>query len=773
MPLTQGLQLPFGIQPVNPYPVDSWSGPYSGSTEAEAITSANSSIPSAIRFQSMQVRLVISGIPYIYWYKNGIANENLVSYFGSVDSLTASNLTVVSSSNLNHLIANDATFNGLVSASAGITSSFIYDTGQLIVLGDTILQNTYLTNLTASNISASGFITSSTLNVTGNSVLNTITGSLSGSSISTGNAIINGGFINNTPIGNVTPSTGIFTNITASNISASTFTSSIQNGVGFFGTSSWSVSSSYSDYAVTAGLSQNAQDILVYVKNTSGAIIPKGKVVRITGADNSANFGTIGLADWINDDNSANTLGFTNESFAINAFGYVMTEGYLTGVNTSGFTSGDLLFLSSSGTYTNIVPIAPKHGVRLGQVIRVQQNNGSIYVRIDNGVELGEVHDVIDSTTTSSYGDLLVKSGSVWINSKNLTGSYILSGSLSVSTASFNSLNVTGNSILNTVTASNINASGNIKGNSLSISGDSIFYGDLTVFGSSSIVNISSSTVIIGDNRIQLNAWSTGSFSQRYAGLDLTDSGSTNTVTSSLLWDSLNNYWVLTNNQTGSNPVVTSSALILQGPVSNFGSEKQISQNNFLKVETTIGNLTSSNLYEINDVLKYNGTVSASVITSSTAYFSSDLVVNGILKVFDKIYAYAGLIGDVTGSLSGSSVTTKNLSASTGSITNLSSSIISSSYAYFDTEVLINGILKVYNKIYAYGGVVGDVTGSLSGSYVLVTNITSSNITSSTIISSNNYLVNVTSSNISSSNIVTNRLTSSIILGTKIGRAHV
>ena len=219
--------------------------------------------------------------------------------------------------------------NGLVSASAGITSSFIYDTGQLIVLGDTILQNTYLTNLTASNISASGFITSSTLNVTGNSVLNTITGSLSGSSISTGNAIINGGFINNTPIGNVTPSTGIFTNITASNISASTFTSSIQNGVGFFGTSSWSVSSSYSDYAVTAGLSQNAQDILVYVKNTSGAIIPKGKVVRITGADNSANFGTIGLADWINDDNSANTLGFTNESFAINAFGYVMTEGYL------------------------------------------------------------------------------------------------------------------------------------------------------------------------------------------------------------------------------------------------------------------------------------------------------------------------------------------------------------------------------------------------------------------------------------------------------------
>ena len=85
----------------------------------------------------------------------------------------------------------------------------------------------------------------------------------------------------------------------------------------------------------------------------------------------------------------------------------------------------------------------------------------------------------------------------------------------------------------------------------------------------------------------------------------------------------------------------------------------------------------------------------------------------------------------------------------------------------------IYGILKVYNKIYAYGGVVGDVTGSLSGSYVLVTNVTSSNITSSTIVSSNNYLVNVTSSNISSSNIVTNTLTSSIILGTNITSSNI
>ena len=59
MSLTPGLQIPFGIQPVNPVPVDAWSGPYSGATEVAALSAANASIPSGIRFQSLEVRLII------------------------------------------------------------------------------------------------------------------------------------------------------------------------------------------------------------------------------------------------------------------------------------------------------------------------------------------------------------------------------------------------------------------------------------------------------------------------------------------------------------------------------------------------------------------------------------------------------------------------------------------------------------------------------------------------------------------------------------------
>jgi len=80
MTLIPGLQLPFGIQPVNPTPVDSWSGPYSGENEVSALTLANSSIPSAVRFKSMEVRLIINGVSKKYWYRDGINDVDLVEF---------------------------------------------------------------------------------------------------------------------------------------------------------------------------------------------------------------------------------------------------------------------------------------------------------------------------------------------------------------------------------------------------------------------------------------------------------------------------------------------------------------------------------------------------------------------------------------------------------------------------------------------------------------------------------------------------------------------
>ena len=183
-----------------------------------------------------------------------------------------------------------------------------------------------------------------------------------------------------------------------------------------FGTASWASNAISSSFASS---SQNTQDLLVFAKNITGVQIDKGKVVRISGAtgDNAL----ISLADWTDDANSANTLGLTTTNIANDDFGYVMTEGTLLGIDTSMYAAGQLLFLASSGSMTGSAPTAPLHAVRLGQVLRVQGINGSMYIRVDNGYEIEELHDV--RITAPVTGQALIRSGSLWINGNPATAS--------------------------------------------------------------------------------------------------------------------------------------------------------------------------------------------------------------------------------------------------------------------------------------------------------------------------------------------------------------
>lgn len=173
---------------------------------------------------------------------------------------------------------------------------------------------------------------------------------------------------------------------------------------------------------------------VVRVYNDTGADIGLGKVVRISGSQ--GNQPKIVTASWIDDSSSASTLGFAATLIAGsggNRHGYVITNGVLRNVDTSAHTVGTQLYLSTSGDFTNTPPDAPLHEVRLGKVIVQNSTTGVIYVDVMNGYELTELHDV--KTTTYKAGDLLIQSGGLWINSKQLTGSYGLTGSLNVSGA--------------------------------------------------------------------------------------------------------------------------------------------------------------------------------------------------------------------------------------------------------------------------------------------------------------------------------------------------
>lgn len=145
------------------------------------------------------------------------------------------------------------------------------------------------------------------------------------------------------------------------------------------------------------------------------------------------------LAQANNDANSATTLGLVTEDIAVNQEGFITLSGQVRGINTTGtlqgetWVDGDVLYLSSTtpGHLTNIKPQAPQHAVIVGYVEYAHNNQGKIFVKVDNGYEIDELHNVKIDTGSLTSGQLLVRSGSLWVNSNQLTGSYGLTGSLS------------------------------------------------------------------------------------------------------------------------------------------------------------------------------------------------------------------------------------------------------------------------------------------------------------------------------------------------------
>ncbi len=130
MAITPGLQLPYGIQPTNPIPVDSLSGPFTGGSTAAAVAAANAAISPALRFQSMEVRIIVGGVSYKYWYYDGTGDANLVEMQTSPISL-ASDTQIIYNSSGNLTGSGNMVYTGLT---FGLTADMKI-VGNLIVTG--------------------------------------------------------------------------------------------------------------------------------------------------------------------------------------------------------------------------------------------------------------------------------------------------------------------------------------------------------------------------------------------------------------------------------------------------------------------------------------------------------------------------------------------------------------------------------------------------------------------------------------------------------------
>lgn len=123
--------------------------------------------------------------------------------------------------------------------------------------------------------------------------------------------------------------------------------------------------------------------------------IAKGQAVYISGAT-GANI-LVSKASNVSEAKSSKTLGLLKEGGATNFQTKVVTEGFLGGLNTSMATIGDAVWLGVDGNllYNGInKPQAPAHLVYIGVVSRVSATVGEIFVHVQNGFELEELHDV-------------------------------------------------------------------------------------------------------------------------------------------------------------------------------------------------------------------------------------------------------------------------------------------------------------------------------------------------------------------------------------------
>jgi hypothetical protein len=118
------------------------------------------------------------------------------------------------------------------------------------------------------------------------------------------------------------------------------------------------------------------QDNFIVCRNTSGVSIAAGKAVYVTGTTGARP--EIAAADA---DSHHHAFGITQDTMANNAYGAVVTHGYVKGINTSSWIAGDRLYVSgTAGDLTTTEPTFPSGSQSIAIVIYAHATQGILFV---------------------------------------------------------------------------------------------------------------------------------------------------------------------------------------------------------------------------------------------------------------------------------------------------------------------------------------------------------------------------------------------------------
>ena len=166
------------------------------------------------------------------------------------------------------------------------------------------------------------------------------------------------------------------------------------------------------DLSVAVAASTN--NVICQVRNVTGATLTKGTAVYITGA--TGQLPTVSKALATSDATSAQTLGLMTADLANNSNGNVTIIGLISNINTSAYADGEQLYLSpvTAGALTSTKPYAPNHLVYVAVVEHAHPTQGKLFVKVQNGYELDELHNVSAQTPVNGQTIVYNSATSLW-----------------------------------------------------------------------------------------------------------------------------------------------------------------------------------------------------------------------------------------------------------------------------------------------------------------------------------------------------------------------
>jgi hypothetical protein len=146
------------------------------------------------------------------------------------------------------------------------------------------------------------------------------------------------------------------------------------------------------------------QEVSIRVRNMTGSSMPKGSVVYVSGFN--SNLPTVALASASSEAQTHKGLGVLKQALGDGDRGLMTVYGLIEDIDLGTYPVGNILYLSlTPGLFTSSYAPAKSHPELIGTVIQ-NGANGVLFVHIQHGYELNEIHDV--SRLSASEGQTLV-----------------------------------------------------------------------------------------------------------------------------------------------------------------------------------------------------------------------------------------------------------------------------------------------------------------------------------------------------------------------------